>query len=93
MTFTPRERFIYHVTVIMTLHLTQKKAKPVCLGFKNCSCERMSELIALFLKNRCRKLTKDDVEKIYQDIEEETLLSAPVFDMAKKSKETKEDWK
>ena len=53
----------------------------------------MSELIALFLKSRCRKLTKDDVEKIYQDIEEETLLSAPVFDMAKKSKETKEDWK
>jgi len=93
MTFTPRERFIYHVTLFMTLHLTQKKAKPVCLGFKNCSCERMSELIALFLKNRCRKLTKDDVEKIYQDIEEETLLSAPVFDMAKKSKETKEDWK
>ena len=93
MTFTPRERFIFHVTTLMTLHLAQKKAKPVCLGFKNCSCERISELIALFLKNRCRKLTKDDVEKIYQDIEEETLLSAPVFDMAKKSKETKEDWK
>jgi len=53
----------------------------------------MSELISLFLKNRCRKLTKDDVEKIYQDIEEETLLSAPVFDMTKKSKESKEDWK
>lgn len=93
MTFTPRERFIFHVTTVMTLHLAQKKAKSVCLGFQNCSCGRVSELIALFLKNRCRKLTKDDVEKIYQSIEEEVLFSGPVFDMAKKSKETKEDWK
>ena len=41
------------------------------------------------------------IEKYFNDVnrqreitqEEEVLLSGPVFDMAKKSKETKEDWK
>ena len=57
------------------------------------SQKKTFDLISLFLKNRCRKLTRDDVDKIYDDIEEEVLLSGPVFDMAKKPKETKEDWK
>ena len=57
------------------------------------SQKKTFDLISLFLKNRCRKLTRDDVDKIYDDIEEEVLLSGPVFDMAKNPKETKEDWK
>ena len=82
MTFTARERFIYYITSAMTMR-----------GMRMIDDNKMKRIMSLILENRCRKLTKDDVEKIYQDIEEETLLSAPVFDMAKKSKETKEDWK
>ena len=89
MTFTARERFIHHVTVVMTLHLAQKRSKPVV----TMSEKRMSDLISLFLKNRCRKLTGDDVTKIYHDIEEEVLFSGPIFDMAKNWTEPKEDWK
>ena len=90
MTFTQRERFIYHAATLMTLEfLNRKRSKSVT----TMSEKKTFDLISLFLKNRCRKLTRDDVDKIYDDIEEEALLSGPVFDMAKKPKETKEDWK
>jgi hypothetical protein len=32
-------------------------------------------------KNRCRKLTFDDIDIIYNDIEEEVLLSSAVYDL------------
>ena len=83
MTFTQRERFILHVTTLMTLHLAQKTSNPV----PTMSMKKMWELISLFLKNRCRKLTRDDVNEIYQDIETEMLFSGSVFDM--QYKETK----
>lgn len=90
MTFTARERFIYHAATLMTLsYMHGKRSKSVT----TMSQKKTFDLISLFLKNRCRKLTRDDVDKIYDDIEEEVLLSGPVFDMAKKPKEKKEDWK
>ena len=90
MTFTAREWFIYHAATLMTLEfLNRKRSKSVT----TMSQKKTFDLISLFLKNRCRKLTRDDVDKIYDDIEEEVLLSGPVFDMAKKPKEKKEDWR
>ena len=90
MTFTARERFIYHATTLMTLEIMHRKRSK---SVTTMSEKKTFDLISLFLKNRCRKLPRDDVAKIYDDIEEEVLLSGHVFDMAKKPKEKKEDWR
>ena len=90
MTFTARERFIYHDTTLITTEIMHRKRTK---SVTTMSEKKTFDLISLFLKNRCRKLTRDDVNKIYDDIEEEVLLSGPIFDMAKKPKEKKEDWR
>lgn len=41
----------------------------------------MLDLIKLIKKNRCRKLSDDDIDKIYSDLEEEIMLSSVVYDM------------
>ncbi len=43
----------------------------------------MLDLIKLIKKNRCRKLSDDDIDKIYSDMEEEIMLSTVVYDMQK----------
>ena len=78
MTFTARERFIYHAATLMTLEIMHRKESK---SVTTMSQKKTFDLISLFLKNRCRKLTRVDVDKIYDDIEEEVLLSGPVFDM------------
>ena len=84
MTFTARERFIYYITSAMTMR-----------GMRMIDDIKMKRIMSLILENRCRKLTKDDTEQIYRDIEEEVVCSGPVFDRSKKRKKELdlEDWK
>ena len=57
MTFTARERFIYHITAAMTMR-----------GMRMIDDSKMRRIMSLILKNRCRSLTVDDVEQVYHDI-------------------------
>ena len=84
MTFTARERFIYHITAAMTMH-----------GMHVIDDSKMMRIASLILKNRCRSLTVDDVEEIHHDLEEEIMFSGPVFDRARKRKNDLDmgDWK
>ena len=84
MTFTARERFIYHITAAMTMR-----------GMRMIDDSKMRRIMSLILKNRCRNLTEDDVEQVYRDIEEEVVFSGPVFDRTRKRKKDLDmgDWK
>ena len=84
MTFTARERFIYHITAAMTMR-----------GRRMIDDNKMMRIASLILKNRCKSLTVDDVEEIHHDLEEEIMFSGPVFDRSKKRKKDLdlEDWK
>ena len=84
MTFTTRERFIYHITAAMTMR-----------GMRMIDDSKMRRIMSLILKNRCRNLTEDDVEQVYRDIEEEIMFSGPVFDRTIKRKKdlNLEDWR
>ena len=84
MTFTGRERFIYHITAVMTMR-----------GMRMIDDSKMRRIMSLILKNRCRSLTKEDVEQTYLDIEEEVVFSGPIFDKAGKRKKdlNLEDWR
>ena len=76
MTFTARERFIYHITASMTMH-----------GMGMIDDSKMMRIASLILKNRCRSLTVDDVEEIHHDLEEEVMFSGSVYGRDKKRKE------
>lgn len=76
MTLNERERFIYHTTTLMTLQLMRKHKT-------NMTKNEMMDLISLIKKNRCRKLSDYDINNIYDDIEEEIILSGVVYDMKK----------
>ena len=84
MTFTGRERFIYHITAVMTMR-----------GMRMIDDNKMMRIASLILKNRCKSLTVDDVEEIHHDLEEEIMFSGPVFDRSKKRKKDlgQEDWR
>ena len=84
MTFTTRERFIYHITAAMTMR-----------GMRMIDDSKMRRIMSLILKNRCRNLIEDDVEQVYRDIEEEVVFSGSVFDRAGKRKKdlNLEDWR
>jgi hypothetical protein len=82
MTFTARERFIYHITAAMTMR-----------GMRMIDDIKMMRIASLILKNRCRSLTVDDVEEIHRDLEEEVMFSGPVFDRDVKRKKELGDWK
>jgi len=76
LTLTDRERFVYHATTLMTLQIMKKH--PIKMTKRS-----MLDLIKLIKKNRCRKLSDDDIDKIYGDMEEEIMLSTVVYDMQK----------
>ena len=75
MTFTARERFIYHITSAMTMR-----------GMRMIDDNKMKHVISLILQNRCRSLSDDDLVKVYHDIEEEVIFSGSVFDRVRKRK-------
>lgn len=79
MTFTEREKFIYHATTLMTMDVCRKRNKEG----KLLDVKRLLEIIR---NNRCRKLSNDDINTLYNDIEEEVLLSSSVYDMAEETK-------
>ena len=74
MSMTDREKFIYHAATLFTLQLMQEHKSDL-------STEGMTDLLNLIKKNRCRKMKKEDFTGVLDDIEEEILLSAIVYDM------------
>lgn len=74
MSMTDREKFIYHAATLFTLQLMQKHMSGL-------TQEGMTGLLDLIKKNRCRKMQKNDFKSVLDDIEEELLLSAVVYDM------------
>lgn len=74
MSMTDREKFIYHAATLFTLQLMQKHKS-------NMSKETMTDLLNLIKKNRCRKLNTEDFKQVLDDMEEEIILSAVVYDM------------
>tara|TARA_R110002020_G_scaffold121093_1_gene275470 strand:+ start:3999 stop:4250 length:252 start_codon:yes stop_codon:yes gene_type:complete len=80
MTLTDRERFIYHTATLFTLELMRKHKS-------NLTKNGMVELIELIKKNRCRKLKNKDFIELFDEIEEEILLSSAVYEMSDQIKE------
>ena len=80
MTFTDRERFIYHSATLMTLEIMHEKRT-------RRSAVDLQKFLELIKDNRCRKLTRDDLDDIYNDIEEEVLLSSAVYDLHMEKKD------
>tara|TARA_B110001454_G_C12508904_1_gene345936 strand:+ start:342 stop:626 length:285 start_codon:yes stop_codon:yes gene_type:complete len=69
MTLNDREKFILHLVSLMTMqHFGKFKEK-----------DNLHEIV---LKNRCRRLTGNDVNKIYEDIQEEMLLGSAIYEEA-----------
>jgi hypothetical protein len=73
MTFSEREKFIYHCATLMTMKIMSKEFNLVPIN--------VQKLIDLIKNNRCRKLTEESLDKIYDDIEEEVLLSNTVYEL------------
>ena len=42
----------------------------------------LHRILKLIKNNRCRSLTDDDVKEIYDDIEEEVILSTSVYELS-----------
>ena len=80
MTFTDRERFIYHSATLMTLEIMHEKRT-------RRSAVDLQKFLELIKDNRCRKLTRDDLDDIYNDIEEEVMLASAVYDLHIEKKE------
>ena len=80
MTFSERERFIYHATTLMTMRLLGRLTKT--------SLNRKLETMR---NNRCKNLLDKQIEEIFLDLEKEveTLLS-PVPRFGTRQKKCKE---
>jgi len=67
MTLNDRERFILHMVALMTMqHFGAYKDK--------------TGLDEIVRKNRCRKLSMEDVKNLFDDISEEMLLGKAVYE-------------
>ena len=67
MTLNDREKFILHLVSLMTMqHFGKFQGK-----------DNLHEIV---LKNRCRGLSGNDVNKIYDDIQEEMLLGKVIYE-------------
>ena len=67
MTLNDRERFILHMVALMTMqHFGLYREK--------------TELDKVVRKNRCRKLSLEDVRNLFDDISEEMLLGKAVYE-------------
>ena len=67
MTLYDRERFILHLVALMTMqHFGLYRDK--------------TGLDEIVRRNRCRKLTVEDVKNLYDDISEEMLLGKAVYE-------------
>jgi transcriptional regulator NrdR family protein len=73
MTFTEREKFIYHAATLMTMKIMSKEF--------NLAPFDVQKLMSLIKNNRCRQLSDKNLDEIYTDIEEEVLLANSVYDL------------
>ena len=73
MTFTEREKFIYHCATLMTMKIMSKEF--------NLTPINVQRLISLIKNNRCRKLSEENLDEIYNDIEEEVMLANSVYEL------------
>ena len=73
MTFTEREKFIYHAATLRTMQIMSKEL--------NLTPIDVHKLISLIRNNRCRQLKDEQIDKIYDDVEEEVLLANAVYEM------------
>ena len=73
MTFSEREKFIYHAATLMTMQIMSKEF--------NSNPIDVHKLISLIRNNRCRKLKDDQIDDIYTDVEEEVLLANAVYEL------------
>ena len=79
MTFSQRERFIYHAITLMTMSNLGKLAK-----------DGLSKKIHAIRNNRCKNLTDEQIEEILLDVEQE--VEACMGDWERWLKEAK-DWR
>ena len=73
MTFTEREKFIYHTATLMTMQIMSKEF--------NLTPIDVHKLISLIRNNRCRQLKDDQIDNIYDDVEEEVMLANAVYEL------------
>lgn len=73
------------MSVLMTLEVEGKDS-----GKRSLDVDGMLESI---IQNRCRNLNKDEISKLYKDIEEEAMASVNVYEIyaEKKGKNIKSD--
>ena len=69
MVFSQRERFLFHVAVAMTMS-TMNKQHPLDL----------QGVIEVVREGRCRSLTEDDVNSLYEDITEEVNHGQSIYE-------------
>lgn len=69
MSLTERERFLYHLSVLMTMD-----------AIKNDVDVNVDEMLYAIWKNRCRKLTDTEIKEIYNDVEEEAMNGTSVYE-------------
>ena len=73
MTFSEREKFIYHAATLMTMKIMSKEFHLMPINIQ--------KLMALIRNNRCRQLKDEQIDEIYTDVEEEVLLANSVYDL------------
>jgi|21_taG_2_1085346.scaffolds.fasta_scaffold01265_9 hypothetical protein len=69
MTLNERERFLYHLSVLMTMDAMKKDVDV-----------NVDEMLYAIWKNRCRKLTESDIKDIYNEVEEEAMNGTSVYE-------------
>jgi len=68
MTLNDREKFILHLVALMTMQH---------FGM----FEDAKGLHELVRKNRCRQLTRDDIKKLFDEIQEEMLVGKTIYEI------------
>ena len=69
MSLSERERFLYHLSVLMTMDTV-----------KNEIDIDVDEMLYAIWKNRCRSLTESDIKSIYKEVEEEAMNGTSVYE-------------
>lgn len=69
MSLTERERFLYHLSVLMTMDAIKEDVDV-----------NVDEMLYAIWKNRCRKLTDAEIKDIYSDVEEEAINGTSVYE-------------
>jgi hypothetical protein len=72
MTLSDRERFLYHLSVLMTVDVVGREKGKEILD--------VDGMMAAITKNRCRKLTTKDILDIYDSVEEEAMSATAVYE-------------